>query len=180
MLVAEENTLRERAAHLALTHREETHGPFTGATAEEYAEMILAAYLVADETRLSLGRWVNAGRRAGMSWAEIGGLIGISKQAAQQRFGDSEPPRPDVAPGMISMRVGATAFNEMAMLRAEGAKGRELIHTGALALTFQQSDRRWEHVRTTGIGPNIAAMTASGWRYVSSWFIFHYFKRPID
>lgn len=179
MLVAEENTLRERAAHLALTYREETHGRFTGVVLEDYAEMILAAHLVADETRLSLGRWVNAGRRAGMSWAEIGGLIGISKQAAQQRFGDPDAARLDVEPGTISVRVGANAFNEMAMLRAEGDKGRELIGTGPWALTFRQSDQRWEHVRTTGIAPNITAMAPDGWRYVSSWFIFHYFKRPI-
>lgn len=180
MLLAEENALRERAAHLALNYREETHGPFSGVALEDYAEMILAAHLVADETRLSLGRWVNAGRRAGMSWAEIGGLIGISKQAAQQRFGDPGTVRPDVEPGTISVRVGATAFNEMAMLRAEGDKGRELIGTGPLALTFRQSGRRWEHVRTTGITPSSAVLTSGGWHYVSSWFIFHYFKRPID
>lgn len=179
MLVAEENALRERAAHLALTCREETHGPFTGVTLEDYAEMILAAHLVADETRLSLGRWVNAGRRAGMSWAEIGGLIGISKQAAQQRFGDPDASRIDSEPGVISVRLGATAFNEMGIMRKGGENGRELIGTGPLALTFRQSDHCWEHVRITGITPDTEVMVRDGWRYVSSWFIFHYFKRPI-
>lgn len=179
MLLDHENALRERAAYLALTYREETRGPFNGVTLEDYAEMILAAHLVADEARLSLGRWVNAGRRAGMSWAEIGGLIGISKQAAQQRFGDPDSSRTESEAGVISVRLGATAFNEMAMLRAEGENGRELIGTGPLALTFRQSDHRWEYVRITGIAPNTAAMARDGWQYVTSWFIFHYFKRPM-
>jgi hypothetical protein len=171
-----ESKIRERAAHLALTVREEIDGPFEGRSPDDYSAMIVAAHIAADESRLSLHRWVDAGRRAGMSWTDIGALIGVSKQGAQQRFGgadDRAPPGAD----QISVRLGATAFNEVGMLREEGLKGRELIGTGALALTFRQTDRQWEHCRTTGIGPDVAAMEEAGWTYVSSWFVFHYFKR---
>ncbi|HEX8449263.1 MAG TPA: hypothetical protein VF652_06690, partial [Allosphingosinicella sp.] len=175
-----ESRIRQRAAHLALAVREEAEGPFEGRSVDDYAAMIVAAHIAADESRLSLHRWVDAGRRAGMSWSDIGALIGVSKQGAQQRFGGAGDDGPPTGEGLISVRLGATAFNEVGMLREEGLKGRELIGTGALALTFRQTDRMWEHVRTTGIGPDVAGMKAEGWTYVSSWFVFHYFKRAVS
>lgn len=178
MNIQHESKIRERAAHLALTVHEEAVGPFEGKSVDDYAAMIVAAHIAADESRLSLHRWVDAGRRAGMSWSDIGALIGVSKQGAQQRFGG---PSDDFAPSgtdQISVRLGATAFNELGMLREEGLKGRELMSTGPLVLTFRQTDRTWEHIRTTGIGPDVKGMKEQGWIYVSSWFVFHYFKRP--
>jgi hypothetical protein len=173
-----EARIRERAAHLALTVREEVEGPFEGRGPDDYAAMIVAAHIAADESRLSLHRWVDAGRRAGMSWTDIGALIGVSKQGAQQRFGGAGEDGAASGADQISVRLGATAFNEVGMLREEGLKGRELIGTGALALTFRQTDRAWEHCRIAGIDPDVAAMNDQGWTYVSSWFVFHYFKRP--
>ena len=35
----------------------------------------------------ALNRTVREARRAGLSWTEVGAVLGISKQAAQQRFG---------------------------------------------------------------------------------------------
>ena len=35
-----------------------------------------------------IGQFVEEARRAGCSWTEIGQRIGVSKQAARQRFGD--------------------------------------------------------------------------------------------
>lgn len=35
-----------------------------------------------------IAKRVNQGRVAGGSWAEVGKILGISRQAAQQRFGD--------------------------------------------------------------------------------------------
>jgi hypothetical protein len=173
-----EAQIRERAAHLALIVHEEAAGPFEGRSVDDYAAMIVAAHIAADESRLSLHRWVDAGRRAGMSWSDIGALIGVSKQGAQQRFGGASDEGAPAGADQISVRLGATAFNEVGMLREEGLKGRELIGTGALALTFRQTDRSWEHCRTTGIGPDVEAMKEQGWTYVSTWFVFHYFKRP--
>jgi hypothetical protein len=41
------------------------------------------AHAVCDDL---VGRFVDDARRAGCSWSEIGGVLGVSKQAAQQRF----------------------------------------------------------------------------------------------
>lgn len=132
--------------------------------------------MVADEAKLALGRWVRAGRRDGLSWAEIGQITGTSKQAAQQRFGTEQADEP--APDVFTVRLGATAFNEVAILHREGAAGRELIGTGALRLYFHQTDHPWRHVRTVGeMDPRLRM--AEGWEPVSSWFIFHYYKRAL-
>lgn len=67
------------------------------------------------------------------------------------------------------------------MLREESLKGNELIRTGGLALVFRRSDRQWEYVRLIAVSPHplMERMSGAGGTYVSSWFPFHYFKRPI-
>jgi len=45
-----------------------------------------------------IGRFVGEARSAGCSWTEIGERIGVSKQAARQRF--AQPPRPGLAGGL--------------------------------------------------------------------------------
>ena len=64
-------------------------------------ERLSAAVSTSDEAHAVcddlVGRFVDDARRAGCSWTEIGGVLGVSKQAAQQRFhspGD-EPWPPD-------------------------------------------------------------------------------------
>ena len=106
----DEQEIRSRTAAIPLEWAERTHGGVAGAERDEYVDLITAAYLVADEGRLSLQRWVDAGRRAGLSWTEIGAMLGISKQAAQQRFGGGQAEPSDMADAEIEVR-GATALN---------------------------------------------------------------------
>ena len=42
-----------------------------------------------------IGEFVEEARRAGCSWTEIGQRIGVSKQAARERFGDPRRPAPE-------------------------------------------------------------------------------------
>lgn len=180
MQIKAEADIRARTAAIPLDWVTEANGGFEGESKAEYGVVITAAHIVADEAGVSLRRWIDAGRRGGLSWGELGALLGISKQAAQQRFG--RPGDADVAnanEGEIEVRLGATAFNEMGMLREEGERGRELVGTGALSLTFRQTDRRWEYRRVVGMSQALTAerMGRDGWTYVSSWIPFHYFKR---
>jgi hypothetical protein len=179
MDIAVEQEIRARAGNLALAWYSERHGEFAGRDKTAYGELIVAAHLAAEESRHALHRWVDAGRRASLSWTEIGGLIGISKQAAQQRFGGSEAQAETGGDHIV--RTGATAFNEMAMMAEEGREGRELVRTGALSLTFRQTGSRWEYRRVTALFPDSARakLERRGWAYVSSWYPFHYFKRRI-
>jgi hypothetical protein len=182
MRLMDEQELRIRAAAVALEWAEQRSPPFKGEHKGDFAEVIEAANVVADESRLSLQRWVDAGRRAGMSWAEVGDVLKISKQAAQQRFRSDQAPEEAAAPDLIEVRLGATAFNELRILHREGLNGLELVATGALGLVFRRSDQQWEYQRVIAVSAPfaMARMSRKGWTYISSWFPFHYFKRPLD
>jgi hypothetical protein len=178
MNIAEQQALRDRVGALMLEWAENRQPPFTGDGREGFEEAILAAHLIADESRVVLHRWVEAARRSGLSWSEIGDALGISKQAAQQRFrtpgmdGD-EPLSGD---GEVVVRHGANAFNEMSILRDEGKLGHELLSVGPLRLTFRRTDMRWEYRRVIGSG---AGLEREGWTHVASWLPFLYYKRAV-
>ena len=116
-------------------------------------------------------------RRSSLSWSEIGDALGISKQAAQQRFGLPEAQSPE------NLRTvhGANAFNEMAMLASEGEAGYHLVGFGPLTLLLKPSKKKWLHKRIIAVNAMKIReqMEADGWEYVGSWFPFHYFKRPV-
>lgn len=141
--------------------------------------MVEAAHVAHDESRAVLQQWVDAGRRAGMSWADIGALMGITRQAAQQRFGGA----PDGTPaddGLV-VRTGATALNEMRMLAEEGAANRELVAVGLLTLSFRQTSKPWTYRRIVAFAPGqaIAQESRAGWVFVAAWYPFLYFKRQV-
>lgn len=180
MRIVEQQVIRDHTAALVVDWAARRDPPFTGESADGFVEAITVAHLVADEGRTQLHRWIDAARRTGLSWTDIGAALGISKQAAQQRF------RPAGMDEMVAgdgdeeiVRLGATAFNEMSILRDEGRKGRELMRTGALMLAFRATDRQWDYRRRIGTGAPTAEMRRAGWTYVSSWLPFHYFKRPL-
>jgi hypothetical protein len=152
---------------------------FSGSSKEQFALAITAAHVVADESRHSVQRWIDGGRRAGMSWSEIGAALGISRQAAQQRFGSVDDLEA-ASEGEIVVS-GATAVNEVRLLREEGTKGHELVRTAFLRLVFRATNHPWEHARVVAVNPQHAAaqLGQESWQYVSSWFPFHYFKRPL-
>ena len=123
---------------------------------------------------------VHQARRADIPWSEIGAVMGITRQAAQQRFAPEEDPQPLTK---STRRIpGATAFNEMQILASEGKAGYHLVDFGPLYLTVMASNDVWEHRRLLShnmIGKR-EQMEAAGWIYVGSWFPFHYFKRIVS
>ncbi|MEN2748457.1 hypothetical protein [Sphingomonas sp. T9W2] len=180
MQVREEQALRSRTASIVLDWAAEREPPFSGEGKGDFAAAIMAAHVVADEARLGLHRWIAAARRADMSWAEIGEALGISKQAAQQRFGRLAGHAGEGgADGATFVRTGATAFNEMRILAEEGRKGNELVALGVLTLIFRPSDRMWEYCRRIGTGSDSTRLQADGWNHVASYLPFHYYKRAI-
>ncbi|WP_114950771.1 hypothetical protein [Sphingosinicella terrae] len=176
----EQQELRRRTAALPLEAIEEAAGPVAGDRKDDFVELILAAHLVADEGRSALQRCIDAGRRAGLSWSEVGAVLGISKQAAQQRFGSGGAAFSGCDGADVEIRLGATAFNEMRILENEGRAGRELVGIGMLTLYFRRTMQQWEHARLIGIS-SAPPPRGSGpeWQHVTSWFPFHYFKRRL-
>jgi hypothetical protein len=154
---------------------------FRGAGPGEFRDVIEAASIVAHEAGLSLQRWVTAGRRQGMSWSDIGEVLGISKQAAQQRFRTELEVGDVVESDQIEVKLGATAFNEERLLEQAGRAGNELIGVGVLSLIFRKTSKLWEYRRVVAIVPHKTQLkfAKAGWTYAASWFPFHYFKRPV-
>jgi hypothetical protein len=68
-----------------------------------------------------IGQFVEEARRAGCSWTEIGQRIGVSKQAARQRFGDPRRRAPQAWTGRLSAPVAGVL----------AAAGREAAADGA-------------------------------------------------
>lgn len=145
---------------------------------ESYLTLVAAAHVAADEADRLLHEWVTGARHAGHSWDAVGRVLGVSRQAAQQRFKTAAGP-----PEGPSRRVltGMTAFNEMAALEREGRRGYHLVDFGPFYLVVEASARPWEHRRT--IAPSRAAqrrLEDEGWEPVGTWFPFCYYARPLE
>lgn len=161
-------------AVLAHAGFEDTAG---GTDRESLLKLLDACNLALDECGLLQKNTVHQARRAEVSWAAIGEHLGITRQAAQQRFAPEV--EEEVAPaGSIRRIYGATAFNEMQMLAAEGKAGFHLVGFGALYLSVKASRHVWEHRRETALTDSKRTrLEAAGWTFVGGWFPFQYFKR---
>ncbi|MBC3880616.1 hypothetical protein H8K35_03150 [Undibacterium sp. LX40W] len=123
---------------------------------------------------------VHQARRSDVPWSEIGSVMGITRQAAQQRFAPEES---NEQAAENSKRIsGANAFNEMQILETEGKAGYHLVGFGPHFLTVLASKKVWEHRRlyALNIANKQSQMEDEGWTYVGSWFPFHFFKRVVS
>lgn len=138
---------------------------------------------------------VESARAAGHSWEAIGLVLGISRQAAQQRFSSAATPRlatlgvdyepSRAAPGLGQQMLLAplTAFNEMRVLEHVGAYGWHSIGYGPFYHVVMKSARRWEHARVFALRASARSPGPSGpdWiRIGDSWFPWSYYKRELE
>jgi len=183
MKPTEEQRLRAQVSDLVLEwYSDNADADLDQATVNDFKRLIRAAQIVSDEAGYSLSRWVDTGRHAGLSWAEIGGVLGVSRQAAQQRFSPS-----GIAPtpgGNWIVRTRMTAFNEVAALEEEGLKGNELVGAAPLKLFFVPRGRPWRNIRVTAFGTRetskVKRYEDAGWKKAVVWGPFYYFTRPAD
>jgi len=188
MDIVKEKELRNSVADFILNwHTDGNPKALEGATSEDFSRLIVEAYIAADEAQKSLKQWVQSGRRAGLSWADIGNLLGISRQAAQQRFSMesnmvySDEPDFDPQDSRRIVRTGVTAFNEIEILKDEGAKGRKVVGASWLKLYFTQTDSPVENIRVVSLrGPSLVKeYQNTGWTHALTWFPYRYFTRPL-
>lgn len=144
--------------------------------------LVLAARTAAEETSVLLREAVRSARQAGHSWDAVGRLLGVSRQAAQQRFGGVAPePLPARSGDTSGRRVltPLTAFTEMAVLEREGRAGWHVVDYGPLFHVVEASDVAWEHRRVLW-APGVARrMAADGWTLIrGATFPWGYYKRP--
>ncbi|MEU3404572.1 hypothetical protein ABZ766_11565 [Streptomyces sp. NPDC006670] len=152
--------------------------------AHGYLRLLDASRVGAEEASRLLREAVQGARAAGHSWDTVGRVLGVSRQAAQQRFASKAVAAPAAAgPGAPKRRTlsGLTAFNEMAALEEAGRDGWHMVGYGPFFHEVEASGHPWEHCRVTL--PSTARhrrMESQGWVPVGAgWFPWRYYKRPV-
>lgn len=154
-------------------------------TLEERLENDPAAYLdlIAWGERMSrysnelLRSAVASARAAGNSWEAIGNRLGVSRQAAQQRF--PQTPLPSAEEPHEWLLQPLTAFNEMQVLGRVGVYGWHSVGYGPYYHLLEKSDKQWQHARILSFADQ-GLLRRRGWqRIAGGWFPWAYYKRQL-
>ena len=118
---------------------------------------------------------VNAARAGGHSWSAIGSTLGLTRQAAQQRFGkdtdsDESDDREERWLGPV------TGFEEMSELDIAGRLGWHTIGAGLLRHRVVRTTTQWEHRRLLWTG-SLARWERDGWQIGARAFPWVYLIR---
>ncbi|MGI4895861.1 MAG: hypothetical protein ACRYF3_12185 [Janthinobacterium lividum] len=149
-------------------------------------QLVTASKAAAEETTRLLRASIDGARSAGHRWDTIGSLLGVSKQAAQQRFGT--PTSKSADDGGIGtdgrprrILTPLTAFDEMAVLAHEGRRGWHVVDYGTLYHLVEASDHQWEHLRQPWNPTARRRLEREGWTLIkTAMFPWGYYKRPLD
>ncbi|WP_406087220.1 hypothetical protein [Streptomyces virginiae] len=153
--------------------------------ADGYLRLVDASRVGAEEASRLLREAVQGARAAGHSWETVGRILGVSRQAAQQRFAGAPAPGAPTGGGASAAErrilSPLTAFNEMAALEEAGRDGWHLVGYGSFFHEVEASAHPWEHCRVTlSAGGRHRRMEAEGWIPVGAgWFPWRYYKRPL-
>ncbi|UQN09046.1 hypothetical protein [Deinococcus sp. QL22] len=170
------DSLRTQLAEViaaAIPQLEERFGPGQGG----HLDLIRVTHQARQDVDVLLHAAVSAARTAGYSWEAIGQVLGLSKQAAQQRFskGDTVPSSEEE----IRRLTPLTAFNEMDILNRAGVYGWHSVGFGTLYHDVQKSDEQWEHRRVLAFDPARSTLEGEGWQLIGTlWFPWAYLARP--
>lgn len=150
--------------------------PISPTTKDQYLELVSAAASVRRAGEEILDDSVRAARTGGASWAAIGDRLGMSRQAAQQRFGGAPVP----ADSELTRILGpVTAFDELRELNLAGEQGWHSIGFGLLHHVVQRSDTQWEHQRASWLPGVVKRHQDQGWELIGTSFPWVYFKRDL-
>lgn len=142
-------------------------------------DLVLIASDAHTETGKILGSAVFSARAAGWSWEAVGKALGMSRQAAQQRFGHkAESSEPSAERQRL---VGLTLTNEIDVLNEMGRKGWHSVGYGPLFHDLEKSDIQWEHCRVFVGSRKLRDTDSRGWQRIGTmWFPWHYYKRALE
>jgi hypothetical protein len=146
---------------------------------QAHLDLVLLTNRTFEETGRLLLAAVSSARAAGWSWEAIGSTLGMSRQAAQQRFGIKPVP----VPGGAEHRqlVGLSAFTEIDTLNQWGRHGWHSVSFGPLFHDVELSDVQWEHRRAVIGSRKVRELGSQGFERIGTmWFPWVYLKRPVD
>ncbi len=174
-------TLRDHLA-AALDAAAPDIAPRLAAEPGAHLELLALVQAARGETDRLLRAAVLSARSAGCTWEAVGGVLGMSRQAAQQRYGSAGGAEPDeTAPGVRTMRLApVSAFNEMQLLAYAGRYGWHSVRNGALFHVVAKSDQQWEHWRSLGWAAPPPVSDGAPWQKAgTAWFPWVYYARPL-
>lgn len=128
------------------------------------------------ELRVLLKEAVSSARGAGASWEAVGTELGMSRQAAQQRFGRTDESDPSAGRRVLGP---VTALTEMAELRLAGQRGWHSVELSAFRHVVEPSATQWEHRRVAMLGTAHTRLESEGWQVIGTWFPWVYLKRDL-
>lgn len=124
-------------------------------------------------TSALLHQSVASARSAGHSWAAIGTTLGMTRQAAQKRFGGSS----EAVDGAEERTLGpVTAFDEMRELEIAGRKGWRTVGAGMLHHRMVRTSTQWEHRRVAWV-KSPSRYEKDGWQIAIRFFPWIYLVR---
>lgn len=159
-------------------------GPLDPDRPEDHLALVQRAARAHRSTAELLAASVASARASGHSWAALGEILGMSRQAAQQRFGDTAPAS-DQAKGEGSdvrerRRLGpVTAFDEMAELEIAGRQGWRTVGAGMFYHLVERTDTQWEHRRVVWTRPS-GRLERGGWQVAVRAFPWVYLVRDLQ
>lgn len=121
---------------------------------------------------------VATAQASGLSWAKIGKALGISRQAAQQRF---DTRRTEAIQATETMRiVGPVSRNEeVEQINAAGRQGWKLIRSLHGEHALELDDETWEVTRVSIFSLRALPAASDGWEAASTRFPDCFFIRKI-
>lgn len=153
--------------------------------AEDHLALIRTSAEAEREVRGILRQAVESARAGGVSWAAIGAELGMTRQAAQQRFGDagrSDAAEPDTTgeavPSEYRWLGPVTAFDEMPELELAGRAGWRTVDGGMFRHRMVRTDTQWEHKRLIWRGLS-RRDEEEGWMLAWRWFPWAYLVRDL-
>ncbi|MBP6996759.1 MAG: hypothetical protein KBB39_11535 [Phycicoccus sp.] len=141
----------------------------------DHLAILSRAALAHTVTRDLLQQSVAAARGSGHSWAAIGDELGLTRQAAQQRFGGVTAV--DAGPDLRWLGP-VTAFDEMGELALAGRRGWHTVGVGMLKHQVMRTDTQWEHRRVVWRRPATTFET-DGWHIAVRAFPWLYLVRDL-
>ncbi|MDQ0743007.1 hypothetical protein QFZ62_000315 [Clavibacter sp. B3I6] len=166
MTAASDPQLSVDLSRLAAQHATST-GSFSA------SEQLMASITAFDDlSRVSTelqGQAVRAAHEAGISWSRIGGLLGISRQAVQQRF----DPHYLIQDGLgVNTRMlgPVSRAEEMHHLAEAGGQGWRPVRSAHGEHELERDDQVWEIRRVSVLSPKPMPSTKDGWQAATTRF----------
>lgn len=146
------------------------------ATPDELLGYVAKLEELADTVQLIQHGAVAAARASGCSWTQVGDTLGVSKQAAQQRFRVrlNEPASRDLR---VLGPIGRDY--ELDALVEAGREGWRLKESRAVTHVLERTGEPWEIVRRSLFQPTGMPHPRDGWVAASVRFPDAFYQRPM-